>query len=220
MLVKVDVQALIARGRASPPTSVTGVVDGRSVDEIYAEAQTARAEGREVRGDVRVFVMPRGWYCQESRFVARRGGTPSSFLPTSAPTEKTGHEVHVEEGEAPLAEDDGYLLTYTFDESQLHPITGEAPPTSVSELWIVDARDMHTVLARIQLPQRVPYGLHGAWFSREEVEGQREVLDVRRLPVSLERKRREDWWRVRRLEESLGGMVWGGVRGGVERWLG
>lgn len=32
---------------------------------------------------------------------------------------------------------------------------------------------MKTVVAMILLPQRVPYGFHGLWFSRAEIEGQR-----------------------------------------------
>jgi len=50
-------------------------------------------------------------------------------------------------------EDDGYLLSYVFDESR-----------GASELLIVDAQEpAGEPLARVLLPARVPYGFHGAW---------------------------------------------------------
>lgn len=50
-------------------------------------------------------------------------------------------------------EDDGWLLTYVFDES-----------TQRSELVVVDARAFaEPPVARVILPQRVPYGFHGVW---------------------------------------------------------
>ena len=100
---------------------------------------------------IKVFQMPAGWFAQEPRFVAKVEAT---------------------------REDDGFLLTYAFDESQLLP-GGKCRADAKSELWVLDARDMRTVVCRVQLPQRVPYGLHGNWFSEEEVLGQREVERVR-----------------------------------------
>jgi carotenoid cleavage dioxygenase len=51
------------------------------------------------------------------------------------------------------AEDAGYLLTYTFDDT-----------TETSQLLIVDATDVRAgPVARVALPQRVPYGFHAAW---------------------------------------------------------
>jgi len=104
---------------------------------------------------IKVFKMPEGWYAQESRFVPRAGG---------------------------VGEDDGWLLSYVFDESQLGE-DGECNARAISELWIVDAKNMTDVVARIHLPQRVPYGLHGNWFSEEEIEGQRPVIGTRTLPT-------------------------------------
>ncbi|KAJ9641397.1 hypothetical protein H2199_005367 [Coniosporium tulheliwenetii] len=104
---------------------------------------------------IRAFRMPAGWCAQEARFVARH---------SSATT--------------PRDEDDGYLLFYAFDEAQLDS-DGECPPTAVSELWILDARDMRTLVCRVRLPQRVPYGLHGNWFGEEAIAKQRAVESVR-----------------------------------------
>jgi len=51
-------------------------------------------------------------------------------------------------------EDDGYLLTFVFDES-----------ARTSELVVLDARDAgRPPIASVHLPARVPYGFHGAWI--------------------------------------------------------
>ncbi|KAI1209329.1 carotenoid oxygenase [Annulohypoxylon truncatum] len=101
---------------------------------------------------IRLFKMPEGWFAQEPRFVPR----------AQAETE-----------------DDGWLLTYVFDESQLNE-DGECGDDAISELWIIDARNMREIVARVKLPQRVPYGLHGAWFSEDEIAGQRPFASLRR----------------------------------------
>ncbi|KAE9981526.1 hypothetical protein EG328_011563 [Venturia inaequalis] len=104
---------------------------------------------------VRCFRMPPGWYAQEARFVSYAN---------------------------PTSEDDGFLLFYVFDESQLDS-DGECPSTATSELWALDARDMQTIVCRISLPQRVPYGLHGNWFTEKQIEAQREVGKFREMPA-------------------------------------
>ena len=51
------------------------------------------------------------------------------------------------------AEDAGYLLNYVFNET-----------THSSELVILDAQNFCAEpIARIALPQRVPFGFHGSW---------------------------------------------------------
>ncbi|KAE8415082.1 carotenoid oxygenase [Aspergillus pseudocaelatus] len=107
----------------------------------------------DVNDPIQVFALPYGWYAQECSFVPRRDGT---------------------------SEDDGWLVTYVFDESQLDS-NGNAPATSRSELWIIDARNMRDIVARVLLPQRVPYGMHGDWFSEEQILNQREVAEFRSL---------------------------------------
>ncbi|EEY16350.1 carotenoid cleavage dioxygenase [Verticillium alfalfae VaMs.102] len=96
------------------------------------------------RDPIRLFGMPEGWFAQEPRFVPRDGAK---------------------------SEDDGFLLTYVFDEAQLDK-TGACRPDAVSELWLIDAKGMRDVVARVKLPQRVPYGMHGNWFSEEDISGQ------------------------------------------------
>ena len=105
---------------------------------------------------IKIFRLPEGWYAQESRFVPRENGT---------------------------AEDDGWILSYVFDESQLAE-DGECRPGARSELWIIDAKSMKDVVARIKLPQRVPYGMHGCWFSERDIQDQRPVERLRSLPMA------------------------------------
>lgn len=130
---------------------------------------------------IKVFKMPDGWYAQEPRFVARHSGN---------------------------SEDDGWLLSYVFDESQLDS-TGECTLGARSELWIIDARDMKSLVGRVYLPQRVPYGLHGTWFPEEQVQNQRPVKTLRTGPWTAKEVERDSptlkgWMRARRwLEEIL-----------------
>lgn len=155
-LAKIDVQTLIARGIRQPPQPIKGCVDTRTVAEIEAD--------NDPHDPIKLFRMPEGWFAQEPRFVPRRDGERAS-------------------------EDDGWLLTYVFDESQLETDgerAGECRPDAVSELWIINARTMKDVVARVKLPQRVPYGLHGAWFPEDEVRGQRPFQGLRTLDHEVE----------------------------------
>ncbi|BDI19509.1 carotenoid cleavage dioxygenase [Nostoc cf. commune SO-36] len=53
------------------------------------------------------------------------------------------------------AEDDGWLLTFVYDES-----------SNTSELVVVNAQDITAEpVARVIIPQRVPYGFHGTWVA-------------------------------------------------------
>jgi carotenoid cleavage dioxygenase-like enzyme len=173
-LVKVNSVALIERGRQSPPRSVTGVVDRRTMAQVL--------KGEDPNDPISVFCMPHGWFAQEPRFV------PAS---------------------SNASEDDGYLLFYAFDEGQLnsfgdvHPDSG--PQRAKSELWIVDARSMKDVIARVKLPQRVPYGLHGSWFSAEQIREQRSVDSIRSTNEALSKKDEGLWMSIRdRIENMLG----------------
>ncbi|WPH00963.1 Hypothetical protein R9X50_00379700 [Acrodontium crateriforme] len=175
-LVKIDAATLIKRGKQNPPCSVTGVVDSRTMAEVLVS-------NGGVNDPVQVFTMPNGWYAQEPRFV-----------PASSNS----------------SEDDGYLLFYAFDESQLTDL-GDVPSDNdmenraVSELWIVEAKNMKKLLARIKLPQRVPYGLHGTWINREQISQQRPVESIRSTTRALELKETGVWMRMRDwIEAALG----------------
>ena len=129
---------------------------------------------------IKVFKMPAGWYAQETRFVRRADG---------------------------VDEDDGWILSYVFDESQLLE-DGECRAGAKSELWIIDAKNMTDVVARVHLPQRVPYGLHGNWFSENEIQQQRPVERTRSMPKETGKEYRSQNWRL-----------WMVTRKAVERWL-
>ncbi|KAK3615719.1 hypothetical protein LTR56_026420 [Elasticomyces elasticus] len=177
VLVKVDVTTLIARGLANPPRSVSGSVDSRSMTEIL---DGSRAEKEDET--IQAFKMPGGWFAQEPRFVPAASNE---------------------------SEDDGFLLFYAFDENQLDE-RGDLPSDQCegrarSELWVVSAKDMETVVAKVRLPQRVPYGLHGGWFSGEQIAGQRGLEQVRTVDA------------VRDADEVKG--VWGMVRRALETQL-
>ena len=173
-LVKMDVETLIARGERHPPTPVTGCVDGREIDEIVASDDPD--------DPIKVFMMPEGWYTQESRFVPRRNG---------------------------VSEDDGWILVYVFDEPSQLAADGEPKTDAKSELWIIDAKNMTDVVAKIQLPQRVPYGLHGNWISEEEIHRQRPVDRLRSLPNA----------KTAMSDVSFGWRVWMASRRALETYL-
>lgn len=133
------------------------------------------AKDNEPDDPIKLFRMPPGWFAQEPRFVPR---------------------LH------PASEDDGWLLSYVFDESQLDE-RGNCRVDARSELWIIDAREMKEVVARIKLPQRVPYGLHGDWFTEEDIESQKPFERIRDLRTTEEQP-----------------SLWTSVRDMVEEWLG
>ena len=53
-----------------------------------------------------------------------------------------------------VAEDDGWLMTFVYNQAR-----------DTSELIILSAQDLESEVARIVIPQRVPYGFHGIWVS-------------------------------------------------------
>ncbi|KAI1267766.1 retinal pigment epithelial membrane protein [Xylariaceae sp. FL1019] len=124
---------------------------------------------------IKLFQMPDGWFAQEPRFVPRDKGE---------------------------SEDDGWLLTYVFDESQLNE-AGECDEDAVSELWVINAKTMKDVVARVRLPQRVPYGLHGAWFSEDNIARQRGFSAVRAETKTIELDTSSPLSRIRNSVEKM-----------------
>ncbi|MGK7944761.1 MAG: carotenoid oxygenase family protein [Microcystaceae cyanobacterium] len=58
-------------------------------------------------------------------------------------------------------EDDGWLVTYVYDES-----------AQTSELVVINAQDFSgDAIARVIIPQRVPYGFHGTWLTEPQLTG-------------------------------------------------
>ncbi|KAL6040084.1 Dioxygenase [Balamuthia mandrillaris] len=63
-------------------------------------------------------------------------------------------------------EDDGYLITFVYDELR-----------DTTELWVMDAASFTEEcepVATIPIPRRVPYGFHGKWISREALFAQQQ----------------------------------------------
>ncbi|WVW83059.1 hypothetical protein I302_105076 [Kwoniella bestiolae CBS 10118] len=127
--------------------------EGKTTDPVDARSSAQILQDWEQGrpGAIELFALPPGWYAQEPRFVPR----------SRAKTE-----------------DDGYLLTYVYDESYLLPDgTPSTAPNAGSELWVIDARrlseGMSAIVSRIKLPQRVPYGLHGTFVSASAIRQQK-----------------------------------------------
>ncbi|AFY50266.1 lignostilbene-alpha,beta-dioxygenase-like enzyme [Nostoc sp. PCC 7524] len=61
-------------------------------------------------------------------------------------------------------EDDGWLVTYVHDTAE-----------DSSELVVVNAQDVSSEpIARVLIPQRVPYGFHGAWVTEAQLNSEAE----------------------------------------------
>ncbi|WYM03575.1 MAG: carotenoid oxygenase family protein [Gloeotrichia echinulata CP02] len=81
---------------------------------------------------------------QTHEFGQGRYGGEAVFVPRSGAT----------------VEDDGWLVTFVHDEA-----------AETSELVVVNAQDVNSEpVARVLIPQRVPYGFHGAWISEEQLQ--------------------------------------------------
>ncbi|KAH7051526.1 carotenoid oxygenase [Linnemannia elongata] len=72
-----------------------------------------------------------------------------------------------------LEEDEGHLLVYVYDESQIENGLVANPDRQVTELWIFDAKRIgqeHEPVAKVKIPRRVPYGFHGLHVTRKQIE--------------------------------------------------
>lgn len=168
VIVRFDVQALLARAQVETPDAITGCVDNRTLGQIMAS--------NDPNDPIKVFRLPEKHYGQEATFIPRssRG---------SVTNKNTAFD-----------EDDGYLVFYVFDEHQLDE-AGECKENARSELWVLDAQTMNRVECKIQLPTRIPYGLHGNWFTEEQIARQKGVEKVRALPAVAPVTR---WSRIQR----------------------
>lgn len=168
VLVRFDVKALLEKAQIERPDAITGCVDNRTLRQIMAS--------EDPDDPIKVFMFPPKHYGQEATFIprSRRG---------SATNKNTAFD-----------EDDGYLVFYVFDEHQLNE-DGECKEDAKSELWVLDAQTMARVECKIQLPTRIPYGLHGNWFTEEQIAHQKVVEKVRALPAAAPTTR---WSRVKR----------------------
>ncbi|KAF9178182.1 hypothetical protein BGZ51_007915 [Haplosporangium sp. Z 767] len=87
-----------------------------------------------------------------------------------------------------LAEDDGYLLVYVYDESQIENGLVVDAERQVTELWIFDAKTVgqdQGLLCRIKIPRRIPYGFHGIHISRKQIQANKDLLSRCSNPKAL-----------------------------------
>lgn len=164
VLVKMDAKSLLAQAQQVPPNAITGCVDNRTMDQILASKDTS--------DPIKVFKLPPRHFAQEARFVPRQKADGVTAFDSS--------------------EDDGFLLFYVFDESQLDE-SGVCRADAKSELWVLDAQTMQRVICKIHLPTRIPYGLHGNWFTENQIKDQRGVASLRSADDLPENK----WSRLR-----------------------
>ena len=85
------------------------------------------------------------------KYDLRTGGVETH---TTNATTRLGEPVFAPAG-ADAGEDEGWVLVYATDEAE-----------GVTELRIIEAQDFTAEpVARVVLPQRVPYGAHGSWLA-------------------------------------------------------
>ncbi len=62
-----------------------------------------------------------------------------------------------------MEEDDGWVLTFVHDTNQ-----------DTSELVVIDGKNFTAEpVARVIMPQRVPYGFHSVWVTEEQLQRSR-----------------------------------------------
>ncbi|KAG0374589.1 Dixin [Mortierella sp. AD032] len=79
----------------------------------------------------------------------------------------------------PLAEDDGFLLVYVYDERQMENGVPKDKARQVTELWIYDAKEIGQgidPIAKVKIPRRVPYGFHGLHLTKEQIQENQDFL--------------------------------------------
>ncbi len=75
-----------------------------------------------------------------------------------------------------ISEDDGYLVLYVYNEIGLDKDGSVKDDSLHSQLWVIDAHSfVLPPVAIVDLPERVPYGLHGTWLSPQQLQNQAHV---------------------------------------------
>lgn len=135
----------------------TGTVQEEAIDDVASEFPSLNQQwigqqnrygytARMVPGQIPLFTFDgllkydfTSGYSQSHEFGLGRYGGEAVFVPRA-------------DG---VQEDDGWLLSFIYDTAK-----------KTSELIVVNAQDLtDEPVARILLPQRVPYGFHGTWIS-------------------------------------------------------
>ena len=136
---------------AGRSTSSTGTVTERQLDDrrhrVPAHRRPAGRTARPLRGVGR----RRPVWCATT---SNTGSAVEHRFGTEQSPGRPGEAVFVPSTTGPADESNGWYLGYVYD-----------PARDGSDLVIIDASDFAgDPVARIKLPQRVPYGFHGNWI--------------------------------------------------------
>ncbi|MEU0937883.1 carotenoid oxygenase family protein [Embleya sp. NPDC005971] len=132
---------------------VSGVAGEEDLDSLVVDFPTidARRTGRPHRFDYALAFPGAGLH--EHAIVKYDASTGERQVAGQGPGRMPGEAVFVPAA-AGTAEDDGYLLTVVGDLAR-----------DGSELLVLDARDITAApIATVELPRRVPAGIHGSWI--------------------------------------------------------
>jgi carotenoid cleavage dioxygenase len=128
----------------------TGTASEQPLDDRTIEFPRVREDRVGSTNDVGYAVASFG---EENAIVKYQLLDGSSSVHDFGDTQIPGEAVFVPRDGA-VAEDDGFLLTYVYDK-----------PSNTSEFVVLDAADLAAdPVARVPLPQRVPFGFHGSWI--------------------------------------------------------
>ncbi len=163
-------------------TSVLSITDEEQADIPFLYQWRFNLETGEVKQE-QFSDIPAEFPVINNQFTGRRNryGYAGQIAPTEVPLfeginkydfEKNSCQVHsfgegrfggeavFASGSNDSAEDAGWLVTFVYDENEQQ-----------SELVIVDAQNITAEpVARVIIPQRVPYGFHGTWVSQSLLE--------------------------------------------------
>ncbi|MGH3243278.1 MAG: carotenoid oxygenase family protein [Spirillospora sp.] len=135
----------------------TGKAGEETLDDLVTEFPTINDDhvGRTNRYAYAVTIPGAGQ--EEYGLVKYDSTTGARQVRPAGPDVLPGEAVFVP-AEGGTAEDDGYLLTITSDVGR-----------DASELLVLDARDLGApAIAAVELPRRVPSGIHGSWIPENE----------------------------------------------------
>ena len=119
-------------------------VDERRVGRRHRFGYTVAREPELNAGGQPVWTAVRKYDLERGAMETRRFGAGNGV----------GEPLFVPRGDA-AAEDEGWVLVLAYDEAR-----------NASDFWILDARDIAgEPVARVRIPNRIPYGFHGNWVA-------------------------------------------------------
>jgi carotenoid cleavage dioxygenase-like enzyme len=132
----------------------TGMVDAEVLDDHRIEMPRIdlRRQGQPYRyGWANLFDAPEGGAIRQTETLVKIDHQTGSLSEVAAPDGLHLDEVTFVPADGAAGEDEGWLVCY-----------GYQPATDRSQLLVLDAQELG-VVARVELPSRVPHGFHGIW---------------------------------------------------------